>query len=140
MVRISDKDLIKDLKRNSRIPYTELAKKYAVSEGAIRKRIAKLIKQGIIRKFTVDVDPKKLGYEIEALIGIDTAPDKLVEVLDYLKQQEEIEELYTSTGDHMIMLKICFKDNSELIDYVKHLENTPGITRVCPAIILNRVK
>lgn len=140
MVRISDLALIKELMKNSRVPYTELAEMFGVSEAAIRKRIRRLEEKGVIRKYTLDVDIRKLGFEIRALIGVDTLPENFLSVVDMLKQKDDVISLYTSSGDHMILLETWMKNSEELISFVRFLENVPGITRVCPAILLEKIK
>ena len=49
---------------NSRIPFLKVAKIFGVSETAMRKRVKKMEEMGIIRKYTVDVDPKKIGFKV----------------------------------------------------------------------------
>lgn len=139
MVRISDIDLIRELEKDCRKPFTEIAKKFKVSEAAIRKKVKKLIKLGIIR-FTLDIDYKKLGYNYIAVIGIDVLPEHFVKIIEMLKEDKEVKELYTSTGDHMILAKVVFRTNEELSGFVKRLEKNKMITKVCPAIILERLK
>jgi len=139
MVRISDIDLIKELEKNSRIPFTELAKKFRVSEAAIRKRIKKLLKSGTI-KFSLDINYKKLGYDYTAIIGIDVLPEHLVKVIEMLKDDKEVKELYSSSGDHMLLVKVVFKTSDNLNRFVKKLEKNKMITKVCPAIIVERLK
>jgi len=140
MVRISDLELLKLLVENSRRPYVELAKHFGVSETAIRKRIKKLEKSGAIRKYTIDIDPKKVGFEIDVLIGIDTKPESYIRVLKKLKGMEEIRTLRTSTGDHMILLECWFRNSDELSEFIAKLEWEEGIIKICPAIILERIK
>ena len=139
MVRISDIDLIKILEEDCRKPFTEIARKFKVSEAAIRKRIKKLLKFGII-KFTLDVDYKKLGYNYVAIVGIDTYPEHLVKVIEMLKEDKEVKELYSSAGDHMLLVKVIFKNNDDLKNFVKKLEKNKMIKRVCPAIIVEKLK
>jgi len=69
---------------NSRTPIMKIAEKLGVSETAIRKRIRKMEKNGIIKKYTVEIDPRKLGYNVIALIGLDTTPEKLITTIDRL--------------------------------------------------------
>jgi DNA-binding Lrp family transcriptional regulator len=57
-----------------------------------------------------------------------------------LKEDKEVKELYTSTGDHTILAKVVFRTNEELKEFVKRLEKNKMITKVCPAIIVERVK
>jgi len=139
MVRISDEDLIKELEKNSRIPFTELAEKFKVSEAAIRKRIKKLLRNGII-KFSLDINYKELGYDYTAIIGIDTLPEHLMKVIEMLKEDKEVKELYSSTGDHMLLVKVVFKTSDGLNRFVKKLEKNKMISKVCPAIIVERLK
>ncbi|MGQ4832712.1 MAG: Lrp/AsnC family transcriptional regulator [Candidatus Asgardarchaeia archaeon] len=139
MVRISNFKLLKILKDNSRISYVKLAEIFGVSETAIRKRIRKLEQQGLINKYTIDLDPKKNGFEM-ALIGIDTAPEKYLKIIEYLKDLDEVVSLYTTAGDHMIMAECWFESTVDLKKFIDQLEQTEGITKVCPAIVLQKIK
>ncbi len=138
MVRISNLQLIKLLEENGRAKYVEIAKKLGVSETAIRKRIRKLVKEGIL-KFTINVNFKKIGC-IEVIIGVDTVPEKYFTVVDKLIKMKEVKELYYSTGDHALLIKSWFENNEKVRELVRKIEKIEGVTRVCPAIILERVK
>lgn len=140
MVRISNLYLLRALKENSRIPFVKLAEKFGVSETAIRKRVRKLEREGIIKRYTIEVDPRKLGFEISALIGLDTTPEKYIYVLEVLKKRQEVVALYSSSGDHMITAECWFKKSSAMVRFVKWLEQTSGVVKVCPALILERLK
>ncbi len=140
MVRISEEKLVKALMENSRMKFTRLAKLFGVTETAIRKRMKALEKKGIIRKYTLEVDPKKLGYEIDALIGIDTEPEMYMSIMNMLKRDNKVIKLYSSSGDHMIMIRVWLKNYKSLMDFVEKLNRTKGITRVCPATIIEELK
>ncbi|MCD6403186.1 MAG: Lrp/AsnC family transcriptional regulator [Candidatus Aenigmarchaeota archaeon] len=140
MVRISNLELIECLEKNARESFTNLAKKFGVSETAIRKRIRKLESLGVIKRYTVEVDAKKLGFEIDSLIGVDTTPEDYLNVIKRLKQMEEVKKLYSSTGDHMLLAECWFKNSEELATFVEKIKNIEGVTKVCPAIVLERLK
>ncbi|HEX69183.1 transcriptional regulator [Candidatus Bathyarchaeota archaeon ex4484_231] len=140
MVRISNIDIIRILQENSRIPYLEIAKTLGVSETAIRKRIRKLEEEGIIRKYTIEVDHKKLGFEINTLIGIDTKPENYLTVLETLKNMEDVKSLYSASGDHMILIECWFQNSKQLTKFCRKLQEINGVTRICPAIILEKIK
>ena len=140
MVRISNLELLKKLKENSRISYVDLAKRFGVSETAVRKRMRKLEESGVILKYTVDVNPKKIGFEVDALIGLDTRPEKYIEVIEKLKASKDIMTLCSSTGDHMIMIEAWFANSTELAKFVKVLEKTEGVTKVCPALVVEKIR
>ncbi len=140
MVRISNHDLIKLLIENSRTSYVEIAKKLGVSEAAVRKRIKRLEDLGVIRRYTIDVDPKRLGYEVLAIIGLDVEPEHLLKIMEELRSREEAVKLYLTSGDHMLMIECWFKNSREFSSFIKGLESREGVRRVCPAIILERLK
>ena len=71
---------------------------------------------------------------------MDTKPESFIPVLEKLKKIEEIASLYSSSGDHMILMECWFKNSEELANFVKFLESMEGVTRVCPAIILEKIK
>jgi len=140
MVRISDIKIIHLLKENSRTPFVKIAKILGVSETAIRKRVRKLEREGVIRKYTIEVDLKKLGFKVNVLIGIDTKPEYYISTLEKLKGMEEVMSLYSASGDHMILAECWFKNSEELTKFIKTLEMFRGITKICPAIILEKIK
>ena len=140
MVRISNKDLLRILQQNSRTPFIEIARRLKVTETAVRKKVKKLQEEGVIRRFTIEIDPKKIGFAVQAIIGVDTKPEKYIPAIEKLKSMEEVLSLYSSSGDHMILMECWFKDTEELRKFLKKLESIDGVTRICPAIILEKIK
>ncbi|MEM1737244.1 MAG: Lrp/AsnC family transcriptional regulator [Nitrososphaerota archaeon] len=140
MVRISDQELLKMLMENARMSYVEIARALNVSEAAVRKRVKRLENLGIISRYTIEVDPRKLGYEVVAIIGLDVDPEHLLSVMDELKKREEAVRLYLTSGDHMLVAECWFKSSQELSSFIRRLESREGVKRVCPAIVLERLK
>jgi len=140
VVRISNFTLIKLLLEDSRRPYTELARALGVTEAAVRKRVKKLEELGVIKHYTVEVDPRKLGYEVVCFLGLDASPDKYIHVIEELQKRPEVIRLYSTSGDHGILAECWFRNLEELNKFVKELEKLSGASRICPAIVLQRVK
>ena len=140
MVRISNSKLIKLLIENSRRSYTELARALGVTEAAVRKRIRKLEELGVIKRYTIEVDPRRLGYGITCFIGLDVSPEKYMRMIRGLRERSEVIRLYSTSGDHNILAECWLKDLEELSRFLGELEKAPGAIRVCPAIVLERIK
>ncbi len=136
-----DKKIIKILQKNSRTPNTDIAQKLDISEAAVRNRIKKLQKQDIIKRFTVEIDPTKIGYNSIALVGVDVEPDKFLTAAEKLSQQEEISDVALTTGDHMIMMTIWAKNGDELTEIItEKIGKIDGIQDICPAVVLEKTE
>ncbi|WMN59025.1 transcriptional regulator AsnC [Pseudoalteromonas xiamenensis] len=112
-----DKDILHALMRNARTPYAELAKRFDVSAGTIHVRVEKMKAAGIITGTKVEIDPKKLGYDVCCFIGVN-----LKHARDYpatiaqLTQFEEVLEAYYTTGNYSIFIKVMTRSIEHLQD------------------------
>jgi Lrp/AsnC family transcriptional regulator for asnA, asnC and gidA len=143
MKSVDEKDtrIIQMLREDARISYTNMAKMLNITEAAVRKRVKNLESKGVIKKYTVEVDNSKLGYNIVSLTGIDTEPEKFLEVAKKLKDEDFTKSVYITTGDHMIMTEIWAKNGDELTRIISEkIGKLPGVKKICPAIILEKVK
>jgi len=140
---MDDKDfkIIEILQQNARTPYTDIAKILGVTETTVRKRISEMEKKGIIKKYTVEVDPEKLGYKTVTILGMDVEPKHLLEAAKKLAEIPETKWVATSTGDHMIMSEIWARNGEHLLQILTNkIGKIKGIKDLCPAIIMERVK
>jgi len=137
----TDRKILKMLEEDGRKPFTEIAEKLRLSESTIRKRVQALQRRGVIKKFTVKVDPSKLGIKTIAIVGVDVDPTKLLEVAQKLCEFKEIKWVATSTGDHMIMTEIWTRNGRELTRLISEkIGVIEGVKKICPAIILEKLK
>lgn len=134
-----DIEILKILAKNSRISYTEIAKYVNLSDVAVIKRVKKL-ENRIIKRYTIAVDPRELGYKIISVTGIDVDPDKMFFVVEAIKNKEYVKGLWLTTGDHLL-LALIWGRNEEEVSYIhKDISSIDGVKRVCPAIILRTIK
>ena len=136
-----DRKIIQMLEQNSRRSFNEISKKLKLSESTVRKRVVALQDKGVIKKFTIQVDPTKLDVNSVSIVGVDVEPTKLLEVAQKLCEIKEIRSVATSTGDHMIMTEIWAKDGRELTKILSEkIGAMDGIKKICPAMILEKFK
>ncbi|OIN08537.1 transcriptional regulator AsnC [Oceanisphaera psychrotolerans] len=116
-----DKSILMALMENARVPYAELAKRFAVSPGTIHVRVEKMKQAGIIEGTRVQVNPKKLGYDVCCFIGIilKSARD-YPQALAKLEQLEEVVEAYYTTGHYNIFIKVMTRSIDELQQVLIH--------------------
>jgi len=102
-----DQAILTALMENARIPYAELAKQLAVSPGTIHVRVEKMKQAGIIEGTRVQVNPKKLGYDVCCFIGINLKSAKdYPSALAKLQALDEVVEAYYTTGHYSIFMKV----------------------------------
>ena len=65
-----DLRIIDVLQDDSRLSFHKVAAKTKISVGTAYNRIRKLEAKGYLKKYTVIIDPIKLGYEITAIIFV----------------------------------------------------------------------
>ena len=135
-----DSNIIEILSKNSRTPFMWIARKLKVSESTIRKRVSILEKNQIIKKYSLVVDTNKIGLGNVALIGVDVAPERYLDVAKKLTGFEGIKFAASTTGDHMFMLEVLAKNDDELRALNDKLKGLDGVTRICPAIIKDTLK
>jgi Lrp/AsnC family transcriptional regulator for asnA, asnC and gidA len=133
--------IISILMEEGDISFSELARRLDLSESTIRKRVEKLKKGNVINKFTVIVDPYKLGFNSVAIVGVDVEPQQLLKVAKKICELPEAKNVFISTGDHMIMVEIWARDGNDLSRILSEgIGGIEGVKRVCPSIILERLK
>ncbi|MBO3801128.1 MAG: Lrp/AsnC family transcriptional regulator [Thermoproteota archaeon] len=136
-----DVKIVELLRQDGRKTLRELKEVLGISEPAIQKRINKLMKEGIIKRYTIEVDEKKIGYGVSSFLGVDIDPEALVDVQAKLKEFLEIKGLYLTTGDHSLVAYVECKDQNDFSELIsKKLTAINGIRKIYPSIILEKVK
>ena len=116
-----DQAILTALMENARIPYAELAKQLAVSPGTIHVRVEKMKQAGIIEGTRVQVNAKKLGYDVCCFIWINLKSAKdYPSALVKLQALDEVVEAYYTTGHYSIFMKVMTRSIDELQTVLIH--------------------
>ncbi len=94
-----DRRILEILVDDARISLKELASRVKLSSPSTSERLRRLEERGAIRAFTVDVDPRALGYELQAIVRIRPMPGKLAAVQKLVGEIREFSECDKVTGD-----------------------------------------
>ena len=98
-----DRKILKFLIKNARMPFLEIARECGISGAAIHQRIRKLDESGVILGSRLIVDPKMLGFDVCAHIGIIIKdPQQLMQTMEKLRDVPEIVECHFITGSYNI--------------------------------------
>ncbi|MBT4760300.1 MAG: AsnC family transcriptional regulator [Bdellovibrionaceae bacterium] len=125
----TDLAIIQELQKDARKPFLEIARKLNVSGGTIHQRYLKMQELGVIKGSHLEVDLKKLGFNMEIILGIHLKSAKDNEkVIQKLKRLNEITEIYFTTGNYALLIKITVKDIDHFHEFlVKKLQAIPEV-------------
>lgn len=129
------------LEEDAQASYAEIARRAGVSKPTVRKYIDRLEGDGVIVGYSADVNPKKLSGRSIALVGLDIESERYVEATRALGEIEEIEALYSSSGDHMLMAEVRATDGNAVGDIIsEQMLSIDGVTAAHPSFLQERLK
>ncbi|NJO00485.1 MAG: winged helix-turn-helix transcriptional regulator [Bacteroidia bacterium] len=110
-----DLKILAILIKDAATPFTEVARRVAVSDGTVHVRMRKMKEMGIIKGSHLNVDYSKLGWDIVAFLGIYLDKSSLYsQVAEALKNIPEIMSVHYTTGNYSIFAKIVCRDTQHL--------------------------
>ena len=114
-----DRQILKLISDDARIPFLEVARACGVSGAAIHQRIQKLTSMGILKGSQFLIDPEKIGYETCAYIGLNLKnPESFDSVVEELKRIPEVVECHYTTGNYDMFIKLFAVNNHHLLTII----------------------
>ncbi|PTD94158.1 AsnC family transcriptional regulator [archaeon SCG-AAA382B04] len=136
----TDKKILKQLQKDARKSYSDIAEAVDVAEGTVYNRIEKLKEEKILKGFVADIDYSKLGYDIIAIIGVTSKGGKLPGLEQKIAKNGNVTSVYDVTGDYDAMVVAKFKERDHLNQFVKELLSRDDVVRTNTMVVLNTVK
>ncbi|QLG92907.1 Lrp/AsnC family transcriptional regulator [Pseudomonas yamanorum] len=106
MIDTIDQLLIAALMEDSRLSLKTLAGISGLSSPSVGERLRRLEERGIIRSYTVDIEPKHFGYLLQAIVRIRPLPGQLQEVERQIQSIPEFTECDKVTGDDCFIARL----------------------------------
>jgi DNA-binding Lrp family transcriptional regulator len=135
-----DRGILDLLRRNARAGYGDIGGVVGLSASAVKRRVDKLVSDGVIRGFTIQVDPAVDGLSTEAYVELfcrgTVAPDELLRILSRVP---EVVEAGTITGSADAMVHIRARDIPALEAALEKVRQAPNVDHTRSAIVLSRL-
>ncbi len=125
-----DHQILDMLIDNTRIPFTDIAKKLLISAGTVHVRVKKMEEASIIRGSSLMLDYKKLGYSFIAYVGVylkNTSQTKFV--LERINEIPHVTVAHITTGKFNIFCKIRAKSTEHAKEIIFLLDDIEGVYR-----------
>ena len=125
-----DNQILELLIENTRMPYTEIAKKLIISAGTVHVRVRKMEEAGIITGSTLNIDYPKMGFSFTAYVGIYLSKTKLTQhVIDELRKIPYVVVAHQTTGQYNIFCEIKARDTHHAKEIIFMMDDIEGVTR-----------
>lgn len=126
-----DQKILMHLISNARMPFLEIARECGISGAAIHQRVKKLEEAGIITGSRLEIDPKALGNDVCAYVGIQISQSNFYNsVIESLKLIPEIVECHFITGKYSIFVKLYCRNNEHLLNVIVNIiQEISGISQ-----------
>lgn len=142
MLRLDDLDhsIIARLVENGRESFAALGQRIGLSTAATKRRVDRLRHDGVIRRFTIEIEPAALGWNIVGFVELycegRVPPDRMREMAVSIP---EVTDAYTVTGEADGILVVRASDAGHLERVLGVIRNHPGVTRTRSAIVLSHL-
>lgn len=137
----TDIRILKLLANDSRISYAEIAREVHLSRMAVRERVMKMLEEGIIERFTVQLDSKKVGLDTAIFLKIKIVPNMLDDVANELSKHPKIESIYAMTGKNELHVHAFVENVQALQKFIfEEVYKIDGITEVDYNIMVKKYK
>jgi len=135
-----DIQLIKELEKDGRENYVNLADKLGVAEGTIRYRLKHLLDNNVIKIATLPNLPR-LGYSCTAIVGMQVKMTAVRSIANKLAQKPNVCYLTSVAGRYDLIAIVFTKTTQELSDFIElEVATIPGVMRTETYVNMNTIK
>lgn len=135
-----DRKLLRELLKDSKRSYRELATAIGVSAATVINHVQRLESAGVIKDYSARLDHERLGYELTVVTEIVVSKGKLLETDEEIAKIPNVCAVYDITGQTDAMVVAKFKSRNKLSDFTKALLAMPYVERTNTHVVLTTVK
>jgi len=135
-----DRRILKVLEVDARTSLRKIAEVVGVALGTVSNRVRRLESLGVIKGYTVLLDPDKSGWGLSVVIGLRIEKGRLIEIQEKIARDNRVYGVYDVTGDYDSMVLARATNRDDLDDLIKRVASVPGIQRSVTHLVLNSVK
>lgn len=139
-----ERKILAELERDARVSWVELSEKVNLSASACQRRVEALIERGVITGFSARIDPRALGYDIEAYLSVKVERHDVASAQAFRKAiagYPEVRACRMMTGDIDFLLRVIARDVRSYGQFVEEkILSLPGVTDASTSIVLDRIE
>jgi len=123
-----DYKILEILRRDARTPFTEVGRDLGISDATVHVRMKRMMDEGIIKRYTIEVAEKALGRNVCGFVLINVKPGSLEEAANQLVENEKVSGIYEIHGPNDLLVKVGAGDLDEMRDLMLKIRGIPNVT------------
>lgn len=142
MLRVDalDGQIIALLAEDGRMSFADCGAQVGLSASAVKRRVDRLRETGVIRGFTVVVDPTVATATTEAFLEVRCAGrTRPVDIQRMLEPHPQVVAAYTVSGPADALVHLRTSGIAELEDTIERIRAHPSTDRTTSIIVLSRL-
>ncbi len=134
-------NILRELQRNARTPFTELGRRVGLSTPAVMERIRRMEEADIITGYRAEVNNQKIGYAILAFVRVSVVGDFMPRIMRVAEDAPEVLECHRVTGSDSFIMKVAVGSVDELQTVIDRMTPYVATTTsiVLSTIVADRV-
>jgi Lrp/AsnC family transcriptional regulator for asnA, asnC and gidA len=136
----TDRAIVARLQYDGRMPFTEIAAEMELSEGAVRRRVKRMVDDGVLQIVGI-VEPQFLDWQAAAMIGVTVQAGQIEVAAEQIAQFPEVTYLFMSSGGFDLFVEAYCRDRAHFASFLSQkLQKVPGVERTETFMILKMYK
>jgi DNA-binding Lrp family transcriptional regulator len=134
----TDRQIIALLRADARRSFQDIGSRVALSAPAVKRRVDRLHREGVLKGYTALVDPRRFGWQTQAIVELTTEGRfSGADIHAAIAGHPEVAAAYTVAGQASAILVVRAEDTVHLERVLERLRETPAIIRTRTAVVLS---
>jgi DNA-binding Lrp family transcriptional regulator len=133
-----DRRIVALLRENARRSFKDIGNDVHLTAPAVKRRVDRLERDGVILGYTTIVNPPAFGWHTEAFVDLYCDGRMPAESIKRAVEQEPgVVAAHTVAGEASAMLHLRARDTRDLEGTLERIRSTDGITRTVTEVVLS---
>jgi DNA-binding Lrp family transcriptional regulator len=133
-----DRKIVALLRENARRSFKDIGKHVHLSAPAVKRRVDRLERDGVIRGYTAVLDPPAFGWHAEAFVDLycdGRMPGSAIKRA--VEKERGVVSAHTVAGEASAMLHVMAEDTKDLESALERIRKVQGVDRTVTEVVLS---
>jgi Lrp/AsnC family leucine-responsive transcriptional regulator len=135
-----DREILSILRDDGRIGWSELGARVHLSPNAAAERVRRLVRSGVIRRFSAEIDPAAFGRTLEAVIDVRVPSDGLDRFTSGIASFDEVTWIAHVTGRTDFQVHVACAGTQGLNTLLTRFRDELGAVETLTTVVLERIR